>query len=1015
MARHRSGVILCVLAALVLGCEEPEVSDFSFFDERIAPVLDSGCQRQTTGCHVDDGTGFALGNLDLTSYDALMRRQDTLPPYGPYAEGLLLLKAGDPVNVRVETLDPPDAAEPDRRYVTVTTDIRHGGGEGAIAQGSKDYSTLKQWIEGGHTRTGVSEVQLRDNIGKCVSRAGSAEGIDLDASPADADSFSLFVDTVQPVLRARCAGSACHGSRIADLYIACGEDEDQRRWNFAITLQHVDEVAVSSELLRRPLALGAGGVYHEGGDIFDNSDDPDYKTLLTWAEDVAERRPEILQWDTEDEGLRYFANRVQPVLVRKGCMFLNCHSNAMFHDLRLRGGARGQFAEIATRRNHEMSKLMLALESEDPNAGRLIAKNLCPSDEDGGRGQGVRHRGGALFEDFGGCAERETQASVDKCADVDVDGGDLNEIPAYCVLARWHEIEREQMVAQGALDSAGVPRGVVWVERPADVGGVLDFHEYRPGADLLWADASIDVDGGLTLGAARSLLGDCGLGDGPDVRNPAVSWSGARVAFAARSSESEPLRLYELDPDSGDCAPIDGIAPGSDSAGGILMHDFDPSYAPDGRIVFASTRGYSGEGGFEGPTRTPSSLAPNANIYVRDSDGSVRQLTYLLDQEVGPSFMADGRVLMTSEKRAEGFHQLAGRRQNLDGGDYHPLFAQRASIGFESATEIVELPNRNFAMVAAPIDTVDGGGAIVVVNRSIGPDQDDRDPDDRAYVHSLAMPAAGAFDGGTGAFRSPSPLPSGRLLAACDLAAGSLASGPHSYGLCELDEAGGEPRLLHMPGSGVAVEPVAVYARPPVPVFKSRIDEANGSSRIVSDATDAIVHVTDLPVLATLLFANTREGRELDFRVGGVELLLPQPPPGDATGFGGLGDVVEDDFGQFYQRFESLGSVMTFDDGSLRMQIPGGVPVTALLLDQAGDPLRFGDDDIFSGDMRQRESIQFYPGERAKQSIPRRLFNGLCGGCHGSISGRELDVVVDVDVLTSASRTLASDDLVDLR
>jgi hypothetical protein len=65
--------------------------------------------------------------------------------------------------------------------------------------------------------------------------------------------------------------------------------------------------------------------------------------------------------------------------------------------------------------------------------------------------------------------------------------------------------------------------------------------------------------------------------------------------------------------------------------------------------------------------------------------------------------------------------------------------------------------------------------------------------------------------------------------------------------------------------------------------------------------------------------------------------------------------------------------------------------------------------------MLQREEMQFYPGERAKQSMPRRLFNGVCGGCHGSISGRELDLVVDVDVLTSASKTLADDEPRDLR
>jgi hypothetical protein len=60
--------------------------------------------------------------------------------------------------------------------------------------------------------------------------------------------------------------------------------------------------------------------------------------------------------------------------------------------------------------------------------------------------------------------------------------------------------------------------------------------------------------------------------------------------------------------------------------------------------------------------------------------------------------------------------------------------------------------------------------------------------------------------------------------------------------------------------------------------------------------------------------------------------------------------------------------------------------------------------------------MQFYPGERANQSFPRQLFNGMCGGCHGSITGYELDVAVDIDALTSASRTGArAEPAVDLR
>lgn len=78
--------------------------------------------------------------------------------------------------------------------------------------------------------------------------------------------------------------------------------------------------------------------------------------------------------------------------------------------------------------------------------------------------------------------------------------------------------------------------------------------------------------------------------------------------------------------------------------------------------------------------------------------------------------------------------------------------------------------------------------------------------------------------------------------------------------------------------------------------------------------------------------------------------------------------------------------------------------------DAMGMPLTFGMDAPlsstgmpFSGPMIQRETMQFYPGENSRQSMPRTFFNALCGGCHGSISGREIDVVSDVDIFTSAS------------
>lgn len=997
----RSALLLCGLALWVGACESATPPAFTFYDNQVAPTLQVGCQQQTTGCHVSDGQGVAAGNLDLSTYDALIRREDVLYATGPYPVGQLLLKGGDPVQIGVQTLDPPDPAQPDQKLLVVSTDIRHAGGSG-LRQGADGYAEIKRWIESGYARSGAPRVELAANRGECTPGPGVHPRFDPAADLGNGEAYLAFVNTVQPILTDRCAGSACHGTPVADLHLSCGDTEEERRWNFFITSQHVDAQLVStSELLRRPLATLRGGVFHEGGDVFEDVEDEDYVALRSWAEELAELAPELTTLETEEEGLRFFANWVQPVLVREGCMFLNCHSPSMFHDLRLRGGSEGLFSPIAIERNYEMARLQLATESPDPNDSRIIAKNLFP--RTAGGGDGIAHRGGALFEDLDGPADPS------KCEGIVVeDAAGFADVPSYCVLARWHEIEREEAIARGELQPE--LQQVLYVSRPPGIGDSRDFYTYRPGADLMSNVATVDAQGQLSLGlGATSLLAGCGLQRSTaDVRGPAVSWDARRIAFAARSSEQEPLRIYGANPDGSDCAPIAGLAAASTSGNGIDIHDFDPAFSPDGRIVFASTRGV-GEGfAYSGPTLTPSQLAPNANLYLYDpADGSVRQLTYLLNQELTPDFMADGRVIMTAEKRELDFFQLAGRRINLDGGDYHPLFAQRDTVGFARATEIIELPNRNLAMIAADREANEGAGNLVVVNRSIGPDQVGR-TDDPLYIKSVStFPTASCAGGQLTAVRSPARLPSREILvsAACGDTGGAL-----DFDLYAVDPLAGTARLAFGEAGRAELEAVAVLARPAVVPFVSRSDEANANTRIEPGATDAQILFQDVPLLASLLFSNTREGRPLDDRIAGLEVLEVLPPPAGTTSFGELGgQAFEDEIGSFYANYESLGWAPLERDGSLRVRVPGGAPILLRLTDLTGQALELPEGLPISGEAIQREQMQFYPGERSNQGFPRRLFNAMCGGCHGSLTGFELDIAVDPDVLTGPSQVLARD------
>src|SRR5690606_19057968 len=156
-------------------------------------------------------------------------------------------------------------------------------------------------------------------------------------------------------------------------------------------------------------------------------------------------------------------------------------------------------------------------------------------------------------------------------------------------------------------------------------------------------------------------------------RNPDVSPDGTRVAFAMRTSASEPLSIYTVNLDGSNCVQITPAAP---DVAGMKIHNFDPAWSPDGEwIVFASTRGINGT-----PAVSRKLFLPQSDIWRMRADGSAAEpMTYLTNSEITPQWMREGRVIMTTEKVSGGFYQLAGRRINWDRTDYHPLLGQRAS------------------------------------------------------------------------------------------------------------------------------------------------------------------------------------------------------------------------------------------------------------------------------------------------------------------------------------------------
>ncbi len=1009
-------VPIAVLAVAFFGlpaCSSKAVPDETYFERVISPILQTSCARSPTGsgCHVSDDKGNAFGNLDVSSFANLNKRRDLLATYGPYRQPSFLFKVLPEQELHVRAYDASG--------VVVTTDVRHTGGS-VLDPSASAYVTLARWIENGATENNTGLRPRPTATSPCSTQVPSVSGFDPSKDPTTSD-WPIFRDTVNGPLAARCGSGSCHGSAMNQLVLTCGTTPEQARYNYFAAVEYLAATPDQSELVRRPLAPAFGGSFHEGGVVFESSSDGDLVALVNWA---TKHGPLVVP--DLGPGFAFFAHRVQPVLVRKGCMQLQCHSASSFHDYRLRGGASGSFSFSTTRKNYDLSVAQLALESDDPRASRLVRKNLYRPELGG---TGIIHRGGPLFEDLG------KDAAVPTACDGkgwDYDAGSLDVIPAFCILREWLRRER-------AARPVAPLSGIVYVRRALTSAPdrVQDFDVYQPGSDLRIADAQLDVAGVLTTSGERSLTAGCGLSTATaDIRRPAVAWDGSRIAFAARSSASEPLRIYEMKSDGTGCALHAAINATPATANGLLVHNFDPSYGPPDAagvapIVFASTRGNLDVGPYDysGPQRTPADPSkPNANLYVHESDpkqpGSLRtrQLTYLLDLERAPAFMADGRVIFTVEKRLPGFHQLALRRINLDGGDYHPLFGQRGSVGYRAVSQVVQLADKNFAAIFADLGVPHRGGTLGVFNRTIGVDFGSPDPADYAldpalasgasptqpnpsfFLHSLRIvdPAAtGRANAGTaGFYGSPSPLPDGRALVSF-AAASDAASFTGDYDVVVVDTSTGtRTPLLGVPGMA-DVEAVAIYGRPKRKVYASAPTEPNAYGMDESKTT-ADVTMHDVPTIVALMLQNTPAGRRLDPDLRSFRIFEELPPPLEVTSFDqGGANVATDAFGKVYVRRRLIGEVPVELDGSARYMLPGGLPLQIELPQTPMSTTLLPAPFI-------NEHLMFTPGESVHEAFPHPLFDGFCGQCHGAVSGRPLDAAMKPDIFSGASQTVAA-------
>ena len=342
---------------------------------------------------------------------------------------------------------------------------------------------------------------------------------------------------------------------------------------------------------------------------------------------------------------------------------------------------------------------------------------------------------------------------------------------------------------------------------------------------------------------------------------------------------------------------------------------------------------------------------------------------------------------------------MSGRRINWDLTDYHPLLAQRAqstdtftpdlqpSIDYQQATEIREGLDRNFLIILSDDGAKGGGGALATFNRSIGPFQANRT--EVTFVRSVVIidPAATGRAGTAGVYRSPFSLPNGEILASYAANVTNPASDVPNYDLVAVNDSTGARRALLSDPSLSYVEATLGYKRSERLLFNNLAQLVFGGHAGQASGTAGIMHLPDAPVLATLLAANLRRGRDVAPMDAARALRVYQDnaPPTAMPG-------------QTYSNRTLLGQAPLEADHSLKVFLPGGTPLILELVDGNGNAL-----------LTMTEEHQVTAGEYITPGPPRNVFNPICGGCHGSLSGSELDIAVSADALTGASVSMSRD------
>ena len=261
-------------------------------------------------------------------------------------------------------------------------------------------------------------------------------------------------------------------------------------------------------------------------------------------------------------------------------------------------------------------------------------------------------------------------------------------------------------------------------------------HGFKFEDDVWWAygeGASLcSLD--LKTGQIKTLLND----ERGGVRDPQVHYSGQKILFSYRKGGEHEYHLYEINVDG---TGLTKLTDGRDD-------DFEPTYMPDGSIMFCSSRCHR---------YVPCWRTRVATLYRCEADGSgIRMISSNGEQENTPWMLPDGRVLYMRweyvDRNQLAFHHLW--TVNPDGTGVMVYYGNERPGGVIIDAKPIPGTRKVVASFSPGHGVAEHMGKIVEIDPSAG-------PDDSKSVRVISS--------GKTLYRDPYPI-SSELFLVCDRA-----------------------------------------------------------------------------------------------------------------------------------------------------------------------------------------------------------------------------------------------------